>query len=36
MQQADDTLLNSGQPIAPANDLGDATQKFVAEERKAT
>jgi succinyl-CoA synthetase beta subunit len=35
MQQADDILLNSGQPIAPANDLGDVAQKFVEEVRKA-
>ncbi len=34
VQQGKDILANSGLPIVPANDLGDAAQKIVAEVRK--
>ncbi|WP_353228315.1 ADP-forming succinate--CoA ligase subunit beta [Novosphingobium sp.] len=34
VQQGKDILANSGLPIIPANDLGDAAQKIVAEVRK--
>ncbi|MEY4890258.1 MAG: succinyl-CoA synthetase subunit beta [Pseudomonadota bacterium] len=35
VQQGKDILANSGLPIVPANDLGDAAKKIVAEVRKA-
>ncbi|WP_109807908.1 ADP-forming succinate--CoA ligase subunit beta [Sphingosinithalassobacter portus] len=35
VQQGKDILANSGLPIVPANDLGDAAQKIVAEVKKA-
>eukprot|EP01037_Dinobryon_pediforme_P001726 gene1725-1754_t len=34
VQEGKDILANSGLPIVPANDLGDAAQKIVAEVRK--
>ncbi|MCE2841411.1 MAG: ADP-forming succinate--CoA ligase subunit beta [Novosphingobium sp.] len=34
VQQGKDILANSGLPIVPANDLGDAAKKIVAEVRK--
>ncbi|MBF9151929.1 ADP-forming succinate--CoA ligase subunit beta [Novosphingobium jiangmenense] len=34
VQQGKDILANSGLPIVPANDLGDAARKIVAEVRK--
>ena len=34
VQQGKDILANSGLPIVPANDLGDAAQKIVAEVKK--
>ncbi len=34
VQQGKDILANSGLPIVPANDLGDAAEKIVAEVRK--
>ncbi|MFX6118784.1 hypothetical protein ABTE85_21215, partial [Acinetobacter baumannii] len=35
VQQGKDILANSGLAIVPANDLGDAAQKIVAEVKKA-
>jgi succinyl-CoA synthetase beta subunit len=35
VQQGKDILANSGLPIIPANDLGDAAEKIVAEVRRA-
>ena len=35
VQQGKDILANSGLPIVPANDLGDAARKIVAEVKKA-
>jgi succinyl-CoA synthetase beta subunit len=35
VQQGKDILANSGLPIVPANDLGDAAKKIVAEVRAA-
>ena len=35
VQQGKDILANSGLPIVPANDLGDAAKKIVAEVKKA-